>query len=234
MRTCGGILLLALWGSQADAFCNLPRPRLVCAEYFHSKAVVIASIAGMTTVKDSYGDVTGTYYSMTAERSLRGEAPRLFRIYEANDSGCATFDWKRGESYLLFLREKTLNGSWEIDGCGNSGPSQLRQKILQQVETIDTTSNRALIQGVVWDHSIPGPVAGAQIEAHGPEGMNTTETKIDGRFEMHVVPGKYQLRAVSPGKTFEAADITYENPDGLVLENGGCAQVQFIESTTKH
>ena len=73
-----------------------------------------------------------------------------------------------------------------------------------------------------------------QVEATGPGGVITAETNADGKFEMRVTPGKYQVRALSPGKTFVAADLSYENPDDLVLENGGCAQVQFVEAAKKH
>lgn len=234
MRTCGTILLLALFGNQAGAYCNVPQPRLVCAEYFHGKAVVIAKLAGVTTVKDSYDDVTGTYYSMTVEQALRGRVSRLFRVYVGNDSGRTTFDWKTGSSYLLFLLKETPNGAWVIDGCGNSGPADSKQSALDQVDIIDHTSNRAKIQGAVGGISFSFPLSGVKVEASGPGGVITAETNADGRFEMRVTPGKYRVRALSPGKTFVAADITYENPDDVVLENGGCAQIQFVESGQKH
>ena len=233
MRAYTALFWLAFLVEQAHAYCQMPRPRLVCAEYFHSKAVVIAKLAGVTPVKNAYDDVIGTYYSMTVEQPFRGQVARLFRIYESVESGRAKFDWKTGDSYLLFLREESPNGTWAIDVCGNSGPSELTETALQQIEAIDPTSNHAMIQGLVWDTASPGPVAGVQIEARGPGGINTAETKANGRFEMRVAPGKYQLRATSPGKTFVAAELTYENPDDLVLENGGCAQVQFVESNQK-
>jgi len=234
MQNCGTVLLLALLGSQAGALCKEPRPRLVCAEYFHSKAVVIARLAGVTAVKDSYDDVAGTYYSMIVEQTLGGQIPRLFRIYEGNDSGRARFDWKAGDSYLLFLLGENLNGGWVIDGCGNSGPLEQRQTILQQVKAIDSTSDRALIQGSVGGISIGFPLAGIRIEARGPGGVSNTKTGSDGRFELHVAPGKYKVQVFDPGKTFMPADITYEDPNALVLETGSCAQVQFVESSQQH
>src|SRR5271166_6181559 len=223
MRILRTVLSLALLGSQASAYCKQPMPRLVCAEYFHSKAVVIAKLAGVTPVKDSYDAVIGTYYSMTVEQALRGQVSRLFRIYETNDSGRAKFDWKTGGSYLLFLLQQTTNGAWVIEGCGNSGPTDSKQSALDQVDMIDHTSHRAKIQGAVGGVSFYFPLAGVQVEASGPGGVIAAETNAVGTFEMRVTPGKYQVRALSPGKTLVAADISYENPDDLVLENGGCA-----------
>lgn len=233
MRTCAVVLLLALLGGQAHAYCQVPRPRLVCAEYFQSKAVVVAKLTGVTPKKDDYDDLVGTYYSMTVDQLIRGNVARMFRVYVANDSGRTTFDWKTGGSYVLFLREQTSNGSWVIDGCGNSGPSDSKQSALDQIDLIDSTSKRAKIQGAVGGMSFAFPLTGVQIEARGPGGVITAETDAIGKFEMRVAPGKYQVRALSPGKTFVAADITYENPDNLVLENGGCAQVQFVEAEKK-
>jgi hypothetical protein len=120
-----------------------------------------------------------------------------------------------------------------IDGCGNSGPSELTKTTLRQIEAIDPATNQGLIQGVVWDFASPGPVAGVKIEARGPAGTNTAVTQDDGRFEIRVLPGKYQVRAVSPGKTFVADEFTYEHPENLVLETGSCAQIQFVESNKK-
>lgn len=235
MRTCGMILLVGLLGSQAVALCRVPQPRLVCAEYFHSRGVVIARLDGVTPVKDTYGGLSGAYYSMTVERELRGPVPRLFRIYEGNDTGRATFEWKPGDSYLLFLREEGPNGSWMIDGCGNSGPSNGKLKALQQIEAIDAASDRVLIEGAVGGVSSSIPLAGVQVEVRGPGGVITAaETKFDGTFEIQVSPGTYQARAMEPGKTFVAADLTYEDPDALFLEGGGCAQVQFVEAAKEH
>ena len=233
MRTCTTTLLLVLLGIQAGARCNVPRPRLVCAEYFHSKAVVIARLAGTTTVKNDYDDVTGTYYSMTVEQTLRGKVPRLFRVYVAYDSGRTTFDWKQGGSYLLFLRQQTDNRAWVIDGCGNSGPTDSKTSALDSVDMLDSTSNRAKIQGAVGGISYAFPLEGVQIEASGPGGVITAETNAAGRFDMRVTPGKYQVKALSPGKTFVGAELSYENPDEVVVENGGCAQVQFVEAAKK-
>lgn len=234
MRTCGLILWAGLLGSQAVALCKVPQPRLVCAEYFRSRSVVIATLAGVTPVKDTYGDLAGAYYSMTVDRELHGQVPRLFRIYESNDTGRATFDWKIGDSYLIFLRGDGPSGAWLIDGCGNSGPAERRQKALQQIEAIDPTSDRALIQGAVRGLSSSFPLSGVRVEARGLGTVATSETMADGTFEMHVAPGKYQVTAISPGKTFVSEDLSYEDPDELLLENGGCAQIQFVEAAKAH
>ena len=230
MRGFVAVITLTLLACQAEARCNNPRPRLICAEYFQSRAVVIAKLDGVTPVKDDFNDLTGTYYSMTVEQTLRGQVARTFRIYQANGPGDAKLDWKTGGSFLLFLRQQTQNGSWSIDGCGNSGPSDSKQSALEQIDMLDPTSNRARIQGAVGGVSYAFPLAGVQIEASGPGGIIPAETDAVGRFDVRVAPGKYQVRALSPEKTFVADESSYENPDDLVLEKGGCAQIQFVEA----
>jgi hypothetical protein len=233
MQICGAILLVTLLASQAGAVCNVPRPRLICAEYFQSKAVVIARLNGVSPVKDDYDDLTGTYYSVTVEQLLRGQVARTFRVYVANNSARTTFDWTAGSSYVLFLHRQTENGSWVIDGCGNSGPSSSKQSALDQIDMLDRTANRARIQGAVGGVSYAFPSAGVRIEASGSDGVVTGETDAVGKFEMNVAPGKYQVRAESPGKRFVADEFTYEHPENLVLETGSCAQIQFVESNKK-
>jgi hypothetical protein len=227
-------MLLVFSMARAIAGCNNPRPRLICAEYFQSKAVVIASLNGVTPVKDDFGDLTGTYYSMTVERTLRGQVNKTFRVYQANDTGDPKLNWKAGGSFVLFLREQAGNGSWKIDACGNSGPADSKQSALDQIDMLDPKSNRARIQGAVGGVSFVFPLEGVQIEARGAGGLVTAETGPGGRFDIRVTPGKYQVQALSGGKTFVADRSTYENPDNLLLENGGCAQVQFVEASPRN
>jgi len=58
-----------------------------------------------------------------------------FRVYEGNDSGRASFDWKIGKGYLLFLfksHENAMANAWALDGCGNSGPTSKSASVLQR------------------------------------------------------------------------------------------------------
>ena len=54
-------------------------------------------------------------YTMQTERVLRGKINPRFRIYEENSSGRAAFQWKEGETYLLFLSYIKREG-WERTG----------------------------------------------------------------------------------------------------------------------
>jgi hypothetical protein len=211
---------------RAAAVCGQPQPRLVCAEYFKSRVVVKARLIRSKYVAP-LNDIDGHFYEMRTENIFRGNIGKSFQVWEENSNGRAGFIWKPGRSYILFLYELFENGGWLLDGCGNSGPVETRQKTLEKIEAIDPTSQRALITGAV---GFADPVGGIQVEASGPTGQTTATTKSDGTFEIHVPPGKYQVRAFGLGKTFVAEDLTYEHPDSLVVEGGGCAQIQFVDA----
>jgi hypothetical protein len=175
-------------------------------------------------------DIDGHSYEMKAVRVLRGSIGSSFQVWEENSSGRASFDWKIGHSYLLFLQSQNFRGGWQIDGCGNSGPLPAQQQSLEKIQAIDPTSQRALISGAVWGpRGGSEPLRRVQIEASGPNGVLTAQTNDEGRFALHVTPGKYQVRVVEEDRTFVPEDLSYERPDGVVLENSGCAQIQFVE-----
>jgi hypothetical protein len=58
------------------------------------------------------------------------------QIHEGNDSGRATFDWVPGGKYLLFLFYVPREKSWELDGCGNSGPISGAETTLSQASFV--------------------------------------------------------------------------------------------------
>ena len=93
-------LIIALFlAGPAMGYCNLPSPRLVCAEYFASKVVVEATLIKVSSVhsKDDPDDVLARVYTLKANRLIRGHLSDVFKVYEGNDSGRATFDWKPGQ-----------------------------------------------------------------------------------------------------------------------------------------
>ena len=99
-----GIATLLLAGP-TKGLCNVPNPRLVCAEYFASKVVVEATLVKVRSVraKDDPEGVLAYIYTLKSNRLIRGQINEVFQVYEGNDSGRATFDWIAGRKYLLFL-----------------------------------------------------------------------------------------------------------------------------------
>src|SRR5215468_4022870 len=85
----------------AFAYCQ-PLPRLICAEYSNSVAVVTATL--LKTQHFTPQDKQDWFiHTLEATKVLKGEIDNSFRVYEENSSGRAPFTWKKGERYLLFL-----------------------------------------------------------------------------------------------------------------------------------
>jgi len=63
--------ILSILAPDAWALCQVPQPRLVCAEYANSQAVVIAKLLSIRElVRD--GETDGYFYTLTVRSRLRG------------------------------------------------------------------------------------------------------------------------------------------------------------------
>ena len=218
-------IALLLSAGPAMSLCQDPRPRLVCAEYFASKVVVEATLVKVRTIgdKDDPGGIQAFVFSLRTDRVLRGQIDEVFRVYEGNDSGRATFDWKTGQKYLLFLFYLSPEKSWGLDGCGNSGPLSSATGVLKEIEGIQKGHHDS---GVI--HGLVSNVPGARVEAQGARGAYKATTNANGEFEIKVPAGQYKVRARLTGYTFSSGDFSYENPNDLRVEPGGCVQVHLV------
>jgi hypothetical protein len=224
-----GIATLLLAGS-AMGVCNVPSPRLVCAEYFSSRVVVEATVVKIRSVlaQNAPDDIQAHVYTLRVNRLVRGDITEVFQVYEGNDSGSATFDWKTGRKYLLFLFYSTAIKLWALDGCGNSGPSDTAKSVLAQIDAIQKQNGDGVIHGVVSDQTLAAPFPGVRVEARGAKGLYKATTNSKGEFEIKVPAGRYTIHATKTGRSFYTADFSYENPGHLQVESGGCVQVQLV------
>lgn len=242
MKTRLQLLLIGLLGAShiAYAACSQPQPRSVCAEYSASKIVVKATLLKAKDVTEG-GDpqaVVGRFYTFRADRVFRGAPNQIFRIYEGNDSGRAAFDWVIGRKYVLFLfdsyaRESRGEKALVLDGCGNSGPLARANSILREIDRMNQGQQTALISGMVSVYNLSGPVLGVSVSARGGGKVYSASTNQKGWFKIEVSPGDYVVEPRSRHSLFEVSDLSYEDPQHLTLQAGGCAQVQFIETTQR-
>jgi hypothetical protein len=69
-----GVIVALLLATPALSVCDVPSPRLVCAEYFASKVVVEATLVNVKNIhgnNDPQG-VLAHIYTLRANRLLRG------------------------------------------------------------------------------------------------------------------------------------------------------------------
>ena len=163
-------------------------------------------------------------YELQTEKTIRGNIPKSFRIWEENDSAQSGFDWRRGRSYLLFLRYMKNRDAWDLDGCGNSMPLTEATAILRKIEIIQTTQanpQSGLIQGTV------DSLEGVRVFAVGSGRQYERTTNKYGRFRIPVPPGQYRLTFEKPDWSFEMDLFSYEDPSDIRIQNGSCAQVSI-------
>jgi hypothetical protein len=223
----------------AMSICQVPQPRLVRAEYFASPLVIEGTLTRTSDDesekdKNAHPDLPppAYIYSLRVNRVLRGKAAGIILIYEANDSGRATFDWVPGREYLLFLSKSSeRKGDWALDGCGNSGSLVDAKTALSEIATIKTARGGGIIQGVVrGSEQLPfAPVPGLHVEAQGTTGRYSATTNEVGEFQIDVPVGQYTVRVVGGGRFFDKAVFGYEDPSRIQIEPGGCAQVELAE-----
>lgn len=216
---------LAVLAALGWSYCRVPQPRLVCAEYSHCQAVVVAKLTAVREVVNGPDDIDGHLYTLGAHEVLRGKMGPTFQLWEENSSGRASFHWSPGTEYILFLNYDKRDHAWVLDGCGNSGPLSQAASVIAATKAAQAATGDALVAGVVSADSATNGVPDATIKAIGT--AFTAKTDKEGRFQMRLPPGRYRLQAFRAGWSFTTQDITYEDPNDLTLPAGSCAQVQF-------
>ena len=230
------VSVLSCWiiSSQlAYAVCSEPQPRLVCAEFSAAKIVVQATLVKVDneTYKNDPKVIIGHYYTLKTSQIYRGVPEQTVKVYEGNDSGRASFPWKVGTRYLLFLfksHEKPNEQVLSFDGCGNSGPVARAASALRGIDQMKYLNGNALIAGTVSSHDLSTPLPDVELEARGSGKIYRASTDRKGRFRVEVPPGDYTLEPKGPDLSFEVFEMSYEDQH-LAMQPGTCAQVQFLE-----
>ena len=138
-------------------------------------------------------------------------------------------------TYLFLYDFSKQEGGWLLDGCGNSGPLLGAEAAIKQINQISGQSE-GIIQVAVggdWIANSP-PTKNAEVRVQGVRQTYSAITNEHGVVEIHVPAGVYSV-IVNGGNNsrFVPFDLTYDDPDKIVIENGGCAQIQFVKSANK-
>jgi hypothetical protein len=228
-KAFASVMTVLLLGISSSASCPGPRPRLLCAEYFQSDAVVTAKVLKIRRFTASDGD-DYLFYTMQTGQVLRGEMPATFRIIDSPYPSGNSLSPEKGERYLLFLSYSKNDRAWELDGCGNSGLLEKSAETLKGVARLHAGGNGGMVQGNVQLDA--GVTVGATVVVRGKRGTFKATTDKEGNFEVHVPGGAYRARVIQEGKSFEPG-WSYEDPKRFRVSNGGCAQLQFQEAEQK-
>jgi hypothetical protein len=214
----------------AMSFCEVPQPRLVCAEYFASSLVVEATLE-RTEIYSTMMSPNLSRRVSTRSKCEKRYAVKLRKTFESMKRIRARsgFDWVQGKEYLLFLFYLKSENAWALDGCGNSQPLAAAADVLSEMEAIKAARGGGAIHGVVGEE-FSGGIASAKVEARAGARRYTANTNDKGEFVLNVPPGRYVVRAVKRGMVFKTADFSYEDPQNIQIQPGGCVQVQFARA----
>ena len=235
-RPCGVIVTALVFAGSAGAVCLEPSPVRVCTEFYRSEAVIAGKILSVRQFPQTPdpNNVEGWFYQFQIDRTYWGKPQGTIEIYTGNDE--THFPLEVGHSYLLFVN-KNAQGRIAPEACGNSAEIGKADATLKAIDTIladDKSSAGASIGG-----RVNLPVAGSQamsdavvpgvtIIAHGFGRDFTAKTDKEGRFDIHVPAGSYNVIGESEGWNLVPYALSYMHADNFALRDGGCADLQFL------
>lgn len=227
------IVCTLLATASANAVCPEPHPP-VCAEFFHSDVVLVGELLSKRDVLDEEGLYEGWYYDFAVQKTFRGKVHEGLTIFMANDSARLPFALEKGRRYLLFASPNPAGGLIMGDSCGgNAGPLPESQDSIRQIEAIKTSSAGEEIRGRIVEQADSNkPLRGVRVVARGDQEQYEALTDDSGWFSIGVPPGRYVVQAESPGWSFRAFELSYDDPNRIVIEDGSCTAIQFQATTT--
>lgn len=106
----------------------------VSSEYSRSEAVLTGTVTDAHLVEDKTYPVSfaGIAYSVSVDRSYRGDLHGVVQVYSENSSG--RFPMELGTRYVLFLHKSGTNLT--AYDCGNSGPIDDKATVLRALSAL--------------------------------------------------------------------------------------------------
>ena len=209
-------LATSLW-----AVCRQPHPR-VCTEFFDSDVVLSGTVIAVRT--DGAEDFpAGWFYTVRVGELFRGPSGKTVEFWTENSS--ARFPLSKGRQYLLFAQKD--DSQLELTCCGNSTFLEDSADAIRQIREILKTKSGGEISGRIGRVD-SNDFAGVRVTAIGAKGTFEVLTDKNSWFHMRVPDGAYRVRAHAPGRNFVSYDLSYDDPDNIVVHPGGCPQVQLI------
>jgi len=215
-----------LWPIPAFGHCAQPHPP-ICAEFFHRDAIFVGTV--ISSRHRSNGEDPGWFYALKVNRVFRGVLPPVAKVFTEQSSG--QFPLKMHQSYLLFA-DSTKPDGLEIDNCGNSTELVGASKEIHQLEEVLSRAKAeedGYVAGNVmrWDRGSNTPIERASITVRGKGRTYNAVTGKDGWFRVGLPVGKYVVTAKSSEWSIVPYDLSFDDPDDLVIHAGGCAAVEF-------
>ena len=205
-----------------------PEPRL-CTEFFRSDLVFSGKVISATRAKEDKDGIGGWDYRIQVENMFRGEPQEFVTVFTENSSG--RYMLKMQHEYLLFA-DNIKGRMWISDGGNNRDVTGKNDKF-DDVKLV-ISNNKAGKPGDIrgWlgndDGMVKGSGFGVTVEATDGKRHFTAVVNNKGWFHIYVPAGTYQVVPHSSEK-YEIIpfDLSYNDPNHVVVECGGCGEVAF-------
>lgn len=224
-----------LWPQSAFAICRLPAAKLCQVLFdsdiaFHGRVRKVVPIINKTDDPDG---LEGWLYEVDVIKLYRGTAFSHVTIKSENSSGRLLLSV--GRDYILFgaaTAEPHVFEAWNncegVQGVDGEPFSKALVNDIYRVLASKTSSIEGEIRDQTWEpaKSVPITIAGNGIK-------RSVVTDQNGRFQLTVSPGQYQLNA--PPAYQETSYSYYGVPESpIFLLPGQCAQIQLQPQLEPH
>ena len=225
---------LTLGAAPGLAFCPVPNPPRVCTEFFRANAVFVGTVVYVTQKPGGDDFIEGWTYELKVKKKYKGIDKSIVEVFSSNDS--ARLPLRLGHTYLLFP-ETNDDGILQIYGCGNSDELPKANAAIRQIRHLIKHKSKKGSAGDIggqvnttYDYETGTPVeyfAGIIVTARAGKDSYRSMTDKYGSFHIRVPAGRYTVETSSSEWEVTPVDISYERPDNVEIEDGGCADLAF-------
>lgn len=227
-------LITSVYPKNTQAFALQPHPR-VCTELFHrSPTVFVGTVTSERKRFTEDGEYWDAYiYQLSVHEVFVGNLAGEVEILTGNGSGRLPLNV--AQTYLLFAHD--YEGDFYIGGGGNSseiseagGTIKEIRRVLAEQRTAKGGNIRGHIYVVPFDipEEYKQGAGGITFIAEGSAGRFSGVTDEDGWFEISAPSGEYRVFPEPSQPHLEARDISYNDPEHVIVDKGTCAEVGFV------
>ncbi|MCH8172640.1 MAG: hypothetical protein IIA70_04940 [Proteobacteria bacterium] len=218
----------------AHGFLLQPQPR-VCTEVFNNEPVVfVGKVTDKRVRLSDDGEFWEAYiYRLDVQEVFVGQLNGKVEVITQNDSARRNLDV--GESYLLFAWE--IDGALHIFGGGNSSKLSKAEETIHEIKRV-LSSRKTATTGSIRGHVYIAPFNIPEGYEQGPGGITFVAKSATGQFlgvtdeggwfQIEVPPGEYRVFPEPPQPYLKARDISYNDPEHVIINKGTCAEVGFF------
>ena len=178
-----------------------------CQNAFQVDAVFMGTVARITPVPDGFRIPHGVRVDFTAVVAFRGLQSPIASVVTAGSGPACGYTFKEGERYLVYARRAADGIGLTTNICSRTRRLADAGDDLRFLRTLsDASDTRPRVSGTIthteWDLAGAareyGPVSDVLVTARGLGSAFDTWTDAQGRYELAVPPGKYEVTVVPP------------------------------------